>query len=290
MSLPHTVLAVFINLLWGSMFIAASIGLEEFPPILFTAVRFLLLVACLCMFLKVRRDQVKPLLVIGLLLGAGMYLTLYLSIALAENVSSIAIFNKLEVPFAVVLGIVLLHERVGIHRAIGIVVAMVGAAIITFDPSAFDDLPALIWMAVCCAFSAYGMIKVRAFGDIHPLTITAWVSLVGGPVLLLISMVFESGQLDALQNASLVGWSALVYTAIMSSVIAHSAFYYLLQRYPVSQVAPYSLLSSVFAVIGGVLILGDQLTLPLIIGAVLILSGVAWIQYRIRVREEAGQP
>ena len=106
-------------------------------------------------------------------------------------------------------------------------------------------------------------------------------------ILLLISMLFETGQMDAVQNASLVGWSALVYTAIMSSVVAHSAFYYLLQRYPVSQVAPYSLLSSVFAVIGGVLILGDQLTLPLMIGAILILSGVAWIQYRTRIREEA---
>jgi O-acetylserine/cysteine efflux transporter len=288
MSLPHTVLAVFINLLWGSMFIAASIGLEEFPPVLFTAVRFLLLVACLCMFLRVRRDQVKPLLVIGLLFGAGMYLTLYLSIALTNNVSSIAIFSKLEVPFAIILGIVILHEKVGIRRTIGILVAMVGAAFITFDPSAFDDLPALFWMAVSCAFSAYGMIKVRAFGDIHPLTITAWVSLVGGPVLLLISMGFESGQLDAVKNASLVGWSALVYTAIMSSVIAHSAFYYLLQRYPVSQVAPYSLLSPVFAVIGGILILGDRLTMPLVFGATLILSGVAWIQYRTRVREENG--
>ena len=107
-------------------------------------------------------------------------------------------------------------------------------------------------------------------------------------MLLLISLVFESGQIDAIQNASLVGWSALVYTAVMSSVIAHSAFYYLLQRYPVNQVAPYSLLSPVFAVIGGVLILGDELTPALVLGATLILSGVAWIQYRTRVREEAG--
>ena len=287
MSLPHVLLAVFINLLWGSMFIAASIGLEEFPPILFTAIRFLLLVVCLSMFLRVRREQIKPLLFIGFLLGAGMYLTLYLSIAVAENVSSIAIFSKLEVPFAIILGIVLLRETIGIRRSIGILVAMAGAAIITFDPGAFDDLPALFWMAISCAFSAYGMIKVRELGNIHPLTITAWVSLVGGPTLLLISMVFESGQTLAISKASMTGWFALVYTAVMSSVIAHSAFYYLLQRYPVNQVAPYSLLSPVFAVIGGVLILDDQLTPTLILGGMLILSGVGWIQYRTLVKRSS---
>ena len=49
----HTVLAVLINLLWGSMFIAAVIGLREFPPILFTGIRFGLLAVLLVGFFRV---------------------------------------------------------------------------------------------------------------------------------------------------------------------------------------------------------------------------------------------
>lgn len=262
------------------MYIAASIGLEEFPPILFTGIRFLLLFVCLWHFLRVPAEKVKPLLKIGFYMGAGMYTTLYLALALADNTASIAIFSKLEVPFAIILGVVLLKEKIGVRRISGVAIAMLGAMIISFDPSAFDDLPALMWTVASCAFAAYGMIKIRELGAIHPLTIAAWVSVVSAPVLLLISAAFEKDHLVIMQQASWIGWSAMAYTGIMSSIVANSGLYFLLQRYPVSQVAVYSLLSPVFAVIGGVLLLEDRLTFGLVSGGLLILIGVGWIHYR----------
>ena len=280
MNFRHTLLAVFINLIWGSMFIAATIGLREFPPIFFTGVRFVLLFLCLIHFIKVPLPKIKPLITIGLLLGSGMYLALYLSIALAENTASIALFNKLEVPFAMILGVVLLKEKVDSIQITGILIAMSGAAVISFHPSALNDQPALFWMAICCAFAAVGMIKVRLLTDVHALTITAWISLVGSATLLLTSFVFEDHQATVLTNASWVGWAALIYTAVMSSFVANSGLFYLLQHYPVSQVAPYSLLSPVFAVVGGVLFLQDELTPGLINGGVLILAGVGLIHLR----------
>ena len=277
----HTVLAVLINLLWGSMFIAAVIGLREFPPILFTGIRFGLLAVLLVGFLRVPRSLMAPLFRIGLVMGAGMYLSLYLSVALADNTASIAVFSKLEVPFALLLGVILLGEKMGLARVAGVCIAMIGAAIITFDPAAFDDLPALFWMAVSCGFSAYGFIQIRRLGKTHPLSIVAWVSVVSAPILLLTSSVFESGHLDVVQSATWSGWVALVYTAVMSSVVANSGLYFLLQRYPVNLVSPFGLLSPIFAVIGGILFLDDVLTLGLILGGVLILFGVTWINLRV---------
>lgn len=262
------------------MFIAGTIGLEDFSPILFTGIRFLLLAICLSMFIRVPRHLVLPLFKIGLLLGLGMYLTLYTSLSLAENTSSVAIFSKLEVPFAIILGVFLLNEKIGFKRIAGITIAFTGAAVISFNPAAFDDLPALFWMAVSSGFGAYAMIKVRELENIHPLTITAWVSLVGAPTLILTSLLFESNHWQTISHASWIGWSALIYTAVMSSVIGHSALFYLLQRYPVSEVAPFSLLSPIFAVIGGVLFLDDTLTTGLIFGGCLILFGVGWIIMR----------
>ena len=280
MTLWHTVLAVLVNLLWGSMFIAAVIGLREFPPILFTGIRFGLLVFLLVGFLRVPRSLMAPLFRIGLVMGAGMYLTLYLSVALADNTASIAIFSKLEVPFALLLGVILLGEKMGLARITGVCIAMIGATIITFDPAAFDDLPALFWMAISCAFSAYGFIQIRRLGKIHPLSIVAWVSVVSAPILLLTSFIFESGQVDVVQSATWSGWLALVYTAVMSSMVANSGLYFLLQRYPVNLVSPFGLLSPIFAVIGGILFLDDVLTLGLIFGGSLILLGVTWINLR----------
>jgi len=282
MTLVHLSIAVLINLIWGSMYIAAKMGLEEFPPIFFTAIRFSLLLFCLSGFLKVPKNLRLPLLKIGFLMGVGVYSSLYISVSLATNTSSLAIFSKLEVPVAIILGVILLNEKVGIKRITGIAIAMLGAALIGFDPAAFDNLPALLWMIISACFGAYLMIKIRELGDVHPLTITAWVSLVGAPFLLLISLIFESDHLVVIENSTTLGWSMLIYTGVMSSVVAHSGLFYLLQRYPVSQIAPFSLLSPLFAVIGGVILLGDELTPALIIGGCLILFGVGWIIKRSR--------
>ncbi|MBO67472.1 MAG: hypothetical protein CL398_04095 [Acidiferrobacteraceae bacterium] len=280
MTLLHTSVAVLINLLWGSMFIAAVIGLREFPPILFTGIRFGLLAILLVGFLRVPRSLTIPLLKIGLVMGAGMYLALYMSVALAENTASIAVFSKLEVPFALLLSVIVLGEQIGPRRIAGVSIAIIGAAIITFDPSAFSDLPALIWMAVSCAFSAFGFIQIRQLGKIHPFTIVGWISVVSAPILLTTSLIFEDNHLQVIRDATWVGWSALVYTGIMSSVVANSALYYLLQRYPINLVTPFSLLSPIFAVIGGLLFLDDALNLGLIIGGSLVLFGVTWINRR----------
>lgn len=280
MTLPHLLFAVFINFIWGSMFIAAKLGLEEFPPMLFTGIRFALLTLLLCAFIRVPRALVRPLLQIGLVMGAGMYLTLYLSIYLAENVSAVALFSKMEVPFTLLLGVVILGERIGYRRIAGTGIAFAGAALIGFDPAAFDDLPALFWIAVSSVFSALTMILVRRLGSVHPLTITAWVSLIGAPTMLATSWMLETGQIEAVQSAGWNGWAALAYTVIMGSIVAHSGIYYLLQRYPVSLVTPFFLLSPVFAVIGGVAVLGDRLTLPLVLGGALVLAGVGWINHR----------
>ena len=126
MTLWHTVIVVLINLLWGSMFIAAAIGLREFPPIFFTGIRFGLLAVLLFYFLRVPQRLIGPLFKIGLVMGVGMYLTLYLSISLAENTASIAVFSKLEVPFALLLGVILLNERMGAAQITGVCIAMAG--------------------------------------------------------------------------------------------------------------------------------------------------------------------
>ncbi|MEM7171653.1 MAG: DMT family transporter [Pseudomonadota bacterium] len=285
MTLSHFLFGIAIALIWGSMFVVAAIALRDFPPVFFTAIRFGLLTVIMAPFLRVKRRYILPLIKVGLVMGVGMYLTLYLALFLADNTATIALFSKLEVPFALLLGVVILGERIGIQRIAGISIAMLGAVVISFDPAAFGDLPALFWITVSSALYALSMIMVRQIGDgISALTITAWVSLVCAPVLMAISLLFESNHLAVLEAASWQSWLCLLYTVVMGSIVSHSGMYYLLQRYPISVVTPFSLLSPVFAVIGGLWLLDDQLTPPLIAGGLLVLLGVAWIYWRQAVK------
>ena len=154
---------------------------------------------------------------------------------------------------------------------------------VTYCATCDGALPALFWMAVSCGFSAYGFIQIRRLEKVHPFSIVAWISVVSAPALLGTSMIFESNHLEVIQASTWSGWLALCYTAIVGSVIANSGLYFLLERYPVNLVTPFSLLSPIFAVIGGILFLDDVLTVGLMIGGGLILCGVTWINRRAAV-------
>jgi len=280
MSVQHLLFVILVNLIWGSMFVVATLALFDFPPVFFTALRFAMLTILLAPYLFVPRALVLPLVKVGFVMGVGMYLTLYLALYLAKNTSAIALFSKLEVPFALILGVVILKEYIGPQRIAGVAIALIGAALIGFDPAAADDVPALLAMTASSALFALTMIMVRQLGDVKPLTITAWVALVSTPVLATVSLVFEANHLQVIHDARWESWVGLAYTVLFGSIIAHTGMYYLLQRYPVGLIVPFNLLSPVFAVIGGVLFLEDILSPRLLLGGLMVLAGVGWIYLR----------
>jgi O-acetylserine/cysteine efflux transporter len=99
-------------------------------------------------------------------------------------------------------------------------------------------------------------------------------------VLLLLSLALESGQWTAVQTATWEGWTALFFTAVMSSLVAHTAWYYLVSRYPVTSLSPLTLLSPLFGVFFGVTLLGDHLTPRMLIGGAVTLIGVLIVVIR----------
>jgi O-acetylserine/cysteine efflux transporter len=119
-----------------------------------------------------------------------------------------------------------------------------------------------------------GLIFVKRVKGIRPLELQAWIAAAGGLVLMLLSLMLESGQLESVRAANWEGWSALFFTTVMSSLIAHTAWYYLVSRYPVTSLSPITLLSPLFGVFFGVTLLDDHLTTRMLAGGAVTLIGV----------------
>jgi len=83
-----------------------------------------------------------------------------------------------------------------------------------------------------------------------------------------------------LQRIPGAAWATIAYTAIVGSLVAHTGFYYLVQRYPVTSVAPLTVLSPVFSVLFGITLLGDVMTPRIAIGGLLTLAGILIITVR----------
>src|SRR3546814_2848155 len=94
------------------------------------------------------------LLILGAMSGAIFYIPLNLALAVSDNAATIAIAGQLGAPFALILSIIFLGDRIGLPRLAGIVMAFAGVMLLAFDPAAVDNLPGLALTALSTVFWA----------------------------------------------------------------------------------------------------------------------------------------
>lgn len=275
MPLSALMLALLANAAWAFNFIAGKVGVDHFSPLLFTSLRFGLLLLILLPFLRVVPGAMGPILRIGVTLGVVHFALIFLGLANAGDISPLALATQLYVPFAVLLAVVFLGERLDTRRAIGVAVAFAGILVIGLDPVVFDYLTALAFVVGAAFVMAVATIQMRRLQGVGVFNLQAWIALVAAPSHLLLSLCFETGQWQALQSAGWLQLGAPLYSAVGASVMGHGVVYYLLRTYPVSLITPLMLLTPVLAVLFGVWLLGDVLTTRLLLGGGLTLAGVA---------------
>src|SRR5512138_1673822 len=280
LALRDLALLIGMNLIWGLNLIASKIGVGQFPPIFFTAMRFGSLALFLLPMLRIHRGQMTNLFAAAMLTGPATFALLFAGIFLAQDAATVAVATQMSVPFATLMSVWFLGERIHWRRIMGIVLAFAGIVIISFDPRVFAYWQGLA-LVVCSSFvSSLGLIFLKRLQAIRPLELQSWIALVGGAILVVLSLILEGGQINALRNATWQGWSALLFTTVMSSLIAHTAWYYLVGRYPVTSISPITLLSPLFGIFFGVTLLHDQLTARMLAGGAVTLVGVLIVVLR----------
>jgi O-acetylserine/cysteine efflux transporter len=177
--------------------------------------------------------------------------------------------------------VALLDEAVRWRRWTGILLSFIGVAVMGFDPHIADRWESLALVIGSAFVGALGLIAVKKLRGFTPVELLAWTAWIGLPFLLLTTLrVEEPDFMQLLHDVTWKGWSALAFAAIGASVIAHTAYFHLVQKYPVTSVAPLTTLSPVFSVIFGVTLLGDPLSLQILIGGACTLAGVVIITVR----------
>jgi len=180
----------------------------------------------------------------------------------------------------VILGTVVLGERAGPRRWLGIAIGFAGVAAIAGEPrleTAWGSLALLVGGALSWAM---GQIMVRRLGQLDGFTMIAWVAVFAAPQLFAISLVFEDDHLAFIRAADWVVWGTVIYLGLVMTALGYGLWYSLILHHPVSRVGPFLLLLPVFSVIGGIALLGERLTLQVAIGGAVVITGVAIILVR----------
>ncbi len=276
----HLGLALLITLLWGFNFVAAKTALDHFPTFEMLLLRFVLLAVLLFPFLRVPRDKIGPVVAVGFMVGVLHFSLNFSGLGMSGDVSSAAIATQLFIPFGAILAVIFLGERIGLWRTVAIAVAFAGTVVISFDPVVVNHLDALLVVVISTVPMAITTIMLRRLTGVGPMQVQAWTAVVGIPAYFILTILFESGQIEAIRTATLGPVAGIVYAAVAGSIVGHGGLYFLLTRYPVTWVNPLFLLAPVFAVFFGVTVYGDQPTLQIVVGGFMTIAGVAIIAIR----------
>lgn len=281
MSFLQIVCAVAVPLLWGYQFVAIKVGVVEFPPLFFLALRFLAIALLLVPFVtRPTRRQLGPVAAISVFLGGLNFGLFYVGLGLGSGSMS-AIAYQLATPFTVLLAWPLLAERPSLTTSAGVVLAFIGVVVLAAGPGlTANALPLLLVIGAAFAFATSNVLTKR-YGPFDPLMLMGWSSLLTVPQVALMSMLLEHGQLASLGAADRHGWLALAYTIFIGGIVGFGLWFWLIARCSMGRVAPFGLLLPVFAVMSSVLFLGDPVTPKLILGGLLAISGVAITQLRL---------
>ncbi len=272
---------------WGlnivvTRWVVADAGL---PPLFFAGLRFALVALVLAWFLRPIPKNLGMLFLISMGMGAVHFGFLFMGLARAEA-SAAAIVGQLGVPLSTLMSMAFLGERVGWRRGLGIMMAFAGVALIAIDPENFNFSLGLIYVALSAVVASAAAILMKRMPSISALQMQAWIGLFSFAPLFAVSALFETGGWNAFFSGGILVWLAITFAVLGVSVFGHGSFYALLKRYDVSLISPLTLMTPLWGVILGVIILGESLSLRLVVGAAIALGGV----FVILVRSNKAMP
>lgn len=280
MNRSHLLLLIGVNALWGFNFIAGKEGTHTFGPLLFITLRFAVVLILLAVFLRWVPGQMARIFAIGISMGVGHYAFMFYGVHIAGSLSSVAIAAQLTVPFATLLAILFLKERIGPPRIFAILISFTGVIIIGFEPIGPEHALALLYTAIASLAMATATILMRQLNGVAVFNLQAWIALCATLSMSVITWWFEKPDLSTVLNLPIVNYWTVVYSAVGATIIGHGMLYYLLQRYPINSVAPFITLSTLFAIVFGVILIDDVLTVKIVIGGLLTLLGVTVVAIR----------
>lgn len=291
------ILAATVASLWGFNFVVIDWGMRGVPPLLFVAIRFLVVAAAVVVVPRPRTSW-RTIIGVGMFMSLGQFGMLYTSMALGLQPGLAALVLQAQAVFTILIAALALRERPSTAQVFGVALGVVGLSIVAAGRG--GNAPALaVALALAAAMSwAIGNVISRRAGVVSgpgrlgSLSLTVWSALVVPVPALALSFVIEGP--DAISHGlAAFGWSALVstlYTAVLCTIIGYSIWNGLLSRNPSAAVVPWVLLAPVVAMTSAALLLGQIPNAAETLGGALLIGGVLVTGIRVRSRRNVQNP
>ena len=299
-----TALAASIGLIiiiWAINFIAAKIGLRSLPAMTLASFRVVLAGAVMLPFYvfcsrlpafaeaaQTRRRQFT-LRDIWIFLYMGFFGVTINQVCFTvglrfTSVGHAAVIVGMGPIYTLIFAVLFKLERVTWRKAMGMAIALIGIAMLASENGISAHSPSVLGDAITMTgsigFAMYVVLGKRLAGRYDPLTMTAFSHYAGALIVLPVAIyrAVALGSAEHWRAIAWSGWAALLYMAIFSSAVAYLFYFWLLRYLEASQLSAFTYLLPVVATILGILWLGEKGSWAQVLGGVLALGGVYWIE------------
>lgn len=300
---------LLVYVLWGSTYLGIRIAVESLPPLTSAAARFAAAGLVLAVVLRIRRGpgalrvdrwQLGSAAAVGVLLLAGGNGLVVLAESGPAGVavpSGIAALLVATVPLLVVLLRTLSGDRPPLWTFAGVTLGFVGLILLVLPTGGSGAVPlvgALTVVAGAASWSVGSFLSGRLRMPTDPFVATVYEMFAGATALAVIAV--GRGELRGFSPAEVTGrsWAALAYLMVAGSLVAFTAYVWLLHHAPISLVSTYAYVNPAVAVALGALLVAEPVTAQVLLGGAVIVAGVALVVSTERPRrpvdEKAPEP
>jgi drug/metabolite transporter (DMT)-like permease len=275
---------VTLILIWGTTWAAIRVSLEGIPPITGVALRFAIAAAVLLALVpafgvKLGRGRIERRLwlVNGLLTFSIPYGVLYWAEQWVPSGLAAVLFATYPLLVALIAHPLLVEERLSVPKIIGILIGFAGLAVIFSEDfralggAQVATAAAILLISPLCA--ALGSVIVKRWGEgVHPLSMAAMPMAITAVLMGGLARLAESGREVTFGAAPVL---ALLYLALLGSALPFTLYFWLLKHRTATGLSLINYAIPVVAVAVGTLFLDEPFTLRIVLGASLVLVGVA---------------
>lgn len=306
MSPIYTALAVLVTFIWGVNFTFIAWGLESFPPLMLTALRFFFTAVPLVLFLKPPKFN-RTLFIYAIGTFVMQYAFVFTAMHLGSSPGLTALLLQIQIFITVLLAYFILGEAVSRMQIVGMLVGVLGLSVIALNLGGDMPLAGFVCILIAAIGWSFGNIASKQASKqasekaalqerqqgtrvsvdtsstgknkasaLSALALVVWGGLIACVMLTISSLIFETDawQMATFTEASLKSWLSLGFIVYISTLIGFGLWAHLLSQNTASKVMPFALLVPVFGMVTSVLLTGEVVTWWKMLAMILILSGL----------------
>ena len=310
MSPIYTALAILVTFIWGVNFTFIAWGLESFPPLMLTALRFFFTAVPLVLFLKPPKFN-RTLFIYAIGTFVMQYAFVFTAMHLGSSPGLTALLLQIQIFITVLLAYFILGEAVSRMQIVGMLVGVLGLSVIALNLGGDMPLAGFICILIAAIGWSFGNIASKQASKqtsekaseqtalkamqqgtrvsvatssteknkasaLSALALVVWGGLIACVMLTISSLTFETDawQMATFTEASLKSWLSLGFIVYISTLIGFGLWAHLLSQNTASKVMPFALFVPVFGMVTSVLLTGEVVTWWKMLAMMLILSGL----------------